>query len=49
MAHLERFLDLAEEQGARFALELPEQCVPIRRGEIVGSLQGLVSDAGSPA
>jgi peptidoglycan/xylan/chitin deacetylase (PgdA/CDA1 family) len=49
MAHLERFLDLAEEQGARFVQELPESCVPIRRGQVVGSLQGLVSDAGSPA
>jgi peptidoglycan-N-acetylglucosamine deacetylase len=49
MAHLERFLDLAGEQGARFVQELPESCVPIRRGEIVGSLEGLVSDAGSRA
>jgi peptidoglycan-N-acetylglucosamine deacetylase len=49
MAHLERFLDLAIEDGARFVLDLPESCVPIRRGEIVGSLEGLVSDAGSRA
>jgi hypothetical protein len=49
MAHLERFLDLATEDGARFVLDLPESCVPIRRGEIVGSLDGLVSDAGSRA
>jgi peptidoglycan-N-acetylglucosamine deacetylase len=49
MSHLERFLDLAEEQGARFVQRLPESCVPIRRGEIVGSLAGLVSDAGSRA
>ena len=49
MAHLERFLDIAEEQGARFVRELPESCVPIRRGEVVGSLEGLVSEAGSRA
>jgi peptidoglycan/xylan/chitin deacetylase (PgdA/CDA1 family) len=49
MTHLERFLDLAEEDGARFVLDLPESCVPVRRGEIVGSLEGLVSDAGSRA
>jgi peptidoglycan/xylan/chitin deacetylase (PgdA/CDA1 family) len=49
MAHLERFLDLAEDDGGRFVRELPESCVPIRRGELVGSLDGLVSDAGSRA
>jgi peptidoglycan-N-acetylglucosamine deacetylase len=49
MAHLERFLNLAEEQGARFVQGLPDACVPIRRGEVVGSLEGLVSDAGSRA
>ena len=49
MEHLEEFLDLATEDGARFVQELPESCVPIRRGELRGPLEGLVSDAGSRA
>jgi peptidoglycan/xylan/chitin deacetylase (PgdA/CDA1 family) len=49
MTHLERFLDLAEEDGARFVQGLPESCVPIRRGEVTRSLEGLVSAAGSAA
>jgi peptidoglycan-N-acetylglucosamine deacetylase len=49
MAHLERFLDIAADEGARFVRDLPEDCVPIRRGEVTGSLQGLVSAAGSAA
>lgn len=43
MDHLERFLDLAERAGLRFRQEPPEACVPIRRGETVGQLDGLVS------
>ena len=49
MAHLERFLDAAADEGARFVQEPPQSCVPIRRGEVVGSLDGLVSDVGSRA
>jgi peptidoglycan-N-acetylglucosamine deacetylase len=49
MRHLETFLDTALDEGARFVQELPEECVPIRRGEVVGSLDGLVSDVGSRA
>jgi peptidoglycan/xylan/chitin deacetylase (PgdA/CDA1 family) len=49
MAHLERFLDIAADEGARFVRELPESCVPIRRGEVTRSLEGLVSAAGSAA
>jgi peptidoglycan/xylan/chitin deacetylase (PgdA/CDA1 family) len=49
MRHLERFLDLAADEGARFVHELPESCVPIRRGEVTGPLDGLVSAAGSAA
>ena len=48
MAHLERFLDIAADEGARFVRDLPESCVPIRRGEVTGSLEGLVSAAGPP-
>jgi hypothetical protein len=49
MAHLERFLEIAADEGARFVRDLPESCVPIRRGEVTGSLEGLVSAAGSAA
>jgi peptidoglycan-N-acetylglucosamine deacetylase len=49
MAHLERFLDTAADEGARFVRDLPESCVPIRRGEVTRSLEGLVSAAGSAA
>jgi peptidoglycan/xylan/chitin deacetylase (PgdA/CDA1 family) len=49
MRHLETFLDAALEEGARFVRELPPSCVPIRRGEATGALEGLVSDAGSRA
>lgn len=35
MRHLDRFLDLAAEAGARFRHEFPPDCVPIRSGKIV--------------
>jgi peptidoglycan/xylan/chitin deacetylase (PgdA/CDA1 family) len=44
MDRLERFFDLAAREGLRFRQDFPEACVPIRRGEIVRSLDGLVSD-----
>ena len=44
MDHLERFLDLAGREGMRFRQDFPEAAVPIRRGQVVGSLDGLVSD-----
>ena len=43
MTHLERFLDLAVKDGARFVLDLPDSCVPIRRGDVVGELAGYVA------
>ena len=49
MRHLEAFLDTALDEGARFVLDLPDDCVPIRRGEVVGSLEGLVSGVGTRA
>lgn len=45
MAALPRFLDAVEAEGATIVAELPPACVPIVRGEIVGSLDGLVSAA----
>jgi peptidoglycan/xylan/chitin deacetylase (PgdA/CDA1 family) len=43
MAHLARFLDTARDRGTRFRQEIPPDCMPIRCGEIVGSLEGLVT------
>jgi peptidoglycan-N-acetylglucosamine deacetylase len=42
MEQLGRFLDRAAAAGLRFRQEPPPDCVPIRRGEIVGSLAGLM-------
>ena len=42
MDHLERFLDRAAGAGLRFRQDFPEECVPIRRGELVRPLAGLV-------
>ncbi len=43
MDRLERFLDRAAADGARFRQDFPLQCVPIRRGEIVAPVQPYVS------
>ncbi len=43
MDHLERFLDRAEANGARFRQDFPPQCVPIRNGEIALPIQDYVS------
>lgn len=43
MAHLERFLDRAEEAGARFRQDFPPSCVPIRGGEIALPINDYVS------
>jgi hypothetical protein len=42
MDRLEDFLDRAGDAGIEFTRDL-SPCMPIRRGEIVGSLDGLVS------
>ena len=44
MDHLERFIDRASAQGARFHQDFPPGCVPIRSGEIVLPIQAYVSD-----
>jgi hypothetical protein len=44
MDHLERFLDRAEEAGARFHQDFPPDCVPIRSGKIVLPIQPYVSN-----
>jgi peptidoglycan/xylan/chitin deacetylase (PgdA/CDA1 family) len=43
MDHLERFLDRAEEIGARIRQDFPPDCVPIRSGEIVRPIEQYVS------
>ena len=43
MNHLERFIDRAGKAGARFHQDFPPDCVPIRSGEIVRSIQPYVS------
>ena len=43
MDHLERFLDRAAKAGARFHQDFPPDCVPIRSGEIVRSIEPYVS------
>ena len=43
MAHLERFVDRVEKAGARFRQDFPPECVPIRSGKIVKSIDPYVS------
>ncbi|MGH0029371.1 MAG: polysaccharide deacetylase family protein [Myxococcota bacterium] len=42
MRQLDRFLSAAEARGVELVQEFPPDCVPIRGGEVVGSLEGLV-------
>ena len=42
MKHLARFLDESLRRGIEIVQEFPPDCVPIRGGEVVGSLDGLV-------
>ena len=42
MPKLAEFLDQAIEQGYEFVQHFPPDCVPIKNGKIVGSLDGLV-------
>jgi peptidoglycan-N-acetylglucosamine deacetylase len=43
MDHLPRFLDRLDADGVTVAQELPDACVPMRRGEVVGDLSPFVS------
>lgn len=43
MRQLPRFLDAVAARGVEIVQEFPPACVPIRDGEIVGSLDGMVS------
>ena len=42
MKQLARFLDEVNRRGIEIVQEFPPDCVPIRNGEIVGSLDGMV-------
>lgn len=44
MRHLDRFLARLRDAGHSFRLDPPDDCVPIRRGRLVGPLDGLVSE-----
>jgi len=46
MAHLERFLCLAAERGARFRQDFPPDCVPMRRGHLADDMTRYVTAAG---
>ena len=45
MRHLERFIGLARESGARFRQDFPPDCVPIVRGSPVRGLDAFVNEA----
>lgn len=43
MTHLPRFLDAATKAGARFRQDFPTDCTPIVRGDVIGSLDRLIT------
>ena len=43
MGRLKIFIDRALDHGGRFRQDFPPECVPIRRGELVGKLEAYVS------
>lgn len=43
MRHLDRFLGLLTDAGARFRQDFPEDCVPMRRGVAVGDLDAITA------
>ncbi len=45
MRHLDRFLGRLADAGARFRRDFPDDCVPIRRGEVTGPLDRYVAAA----
>jgi hypothetical protein len=47
MDRLPRLLDELDRRDAEIVQDFPDDCVPIRNGEIVGALAGLVSSAGA--
>ena len=45
MDHLERFIDLAQQDGATFVQDFPPECVPLVRGRLVSPMDSYVADA----
>lgn len=43
--HLDRFLGLMKDRGARFRQDFPEDCLPIRRGKIAQPIDAFVAAA----
>lgn len=43
MKHLEAFLNAVRKDGGAFTQVFPPECVPIRRGEVIGSLGSFVT------
>jgi len=46
MGRLRIFIDRVLDHGGRFRQDFPPQCVPIRRGEVVGELEPYVNEIG---
>ena len=44
LKHLDRFLRLATDHGFEFRQVFPDDCVPVRRGTIVGDISQIVAD-----
>jgi peptidoglycan-N-acetylglucosamine deacetylase len=45
MDRLDLFLSRLEDEGYTFVQDFPADCVPVRRGQVVGSIEGFVSGA----
>lgn len=45
MAHLERFIETAADQGATFVQDFPRSCIPMERGIDTGTLTEYIADA----
>lgn len=43
MKHLPAFVEAIRERGGRFRQDFPPECVPVRRGEVMGDLSPYVS------
>ncbi|MFN8224772.1 MAG: polysaccharide deacetylase family protein [Gaiellales bacterium] len=46
MRHLPRFLDELRARGVELVADYPDSCVPIRRGVVQGSLDGIMASEG---
>lgn len=44
MDHLEKFIEIARDEGATFNQTFPPSCVPVVRGQVVLPMEGFVAD-----